>query len=83
MQARINKREIDYEGQQLWLNTVDKTVYATDGAPTYSFGEVNGTPIYNYLRSLYLNLTYLSYYLTALFIFICIPEFYFIIIQGT
>jgi hypothetical protein len=23
-------------------------VYATDGAPTYSFGEVNGTPIYNY-----------------------------------
>ena len=48
MQAKINKREIDYKGQQLWLNPVDKTVYATDGAPTYSFGEVNGTPIYNY-----------------------------------
>ena len=48
MQAKINKREIDYEGQQLWLNPVDKTVYATDGAPTYSFSEVNGTPIYNY-----------------------------------
>ena len=48
MQGKINKREIDYKGQQLWLNPVDKTVYATDGAPTYSFGEVNGTPIYNY-----------------------------------
>jgi len=48
MQSKINKREIDYKGQQLWLNPVDKTVYATDGAPTYSFGEVNGTPIYNY-----------------------------------
>ena len=48
MQAKINKRDIDYKGQQLWLNPVDKTVYATDGAPTYSFGEVNGTPIYNY-----------------------------------
>ena len=48
MQSKINKREIDYKGQQLWLNPVDKTVYATVGAPTYSFGEVNGTPIYNY-----------------------------------
>ena len=48
MQGKINKREIDYKGQQLWLNPVDKTVYATDGAPTYSFGDVNGTPIYNF-----------------------------------
>ena len=48
MQGKINKREIDYKGQQLWLNPVDTTVYATAGAPTYSFGDVNGTPIYNY-----------------------------------
>lgn len=44
----FNEKKGDYNGQQLWLNPVDKTVYATDGAPTHSFNEVNGTPLYDF-----------------------------------
>lgn len=43
-----NNKKGDYDGKQLWLNPVDKTVYATDGAPKHSFSEVNGYAIYDY-----------------------------------
>ncbi|MEK9895977.1 MAG: hypothetical protein VW518_06060 [Burkholderiaceae bacterium] len=44
----FNERKADYRGLQLWLNPVDKTVYATEGAPKYSFGEVNGYALYDF-----------------------------------
>ncbi len=44
----FNPKKADYNGMQLWLNPVDKTVYATEGAPTYSFGEANGYAIYDF-----------------------------------
>lgn len=44
----FNERKADYNGLQLWLNPVDKTVYATEGAPKYSFSEVNGYAIYDF-----------------------------------
>ena len=45
--AKSNRKE-DWNGKQLWRNPVDNRVYATDGAPTYSFDEANGYPIYDY-----------------------------------
>jgi hypothetical protein len=44
----FNPKKADYRGQQLWLNPVDKTVYATEGAPKVSFNEVNAYPIYDF-----------------------------------
>lgn len=44
----FNEKKADYNGMQLWLNPVDKTVYATDGKPTYSFHEAGGYPIYDF-----------------------------------
>jgi len=44
----FNERKADYKGLQLWLNPVDKVVYATEGKPTHSFGEVNAYPLYDY-----------------------------------
>lgn len=44
----FNERKSDYNGMQLWLNPVDKTVYATEGKPTYSFKEANGYAIYDF-----------------------------------
>lgn len=43
-----NTKKGDYRGNQLWLNPVDKIVYATDGAPQHSFKEVNGYAIYDF-----------------------------------
>ena len=48
MQARINTKKADWNGKQLWHNPVDHRIYATDGAPTYSFSEANGYPVYDY-----------------------------------
>ena len=42
----FNTKKADYNGMQLWLNPVDKTVYATEGAPTHSFAEAGGYAIY-------------------------------------
>lgn len=44
----FNNKKGDYQGLQLWLNPVDKVVYATEGAPQHSFNEVNGYAIYDY-----------------------------------
>ncbi len=44
----FNQKKADYNGMQLWLNPVDKTVYATESAPKYSFGESNGYAIYDF-----------------------------------
>jgi hypothetical protein len=44
----FNEKKADYKGLQLWLNPVDKVVYATEGKPTHSFGEVNAFPLYDY-----------------------------------
>lgn len=44
----FNPKKADYNGLQLWLNPVDKTVYATEGAPLHSFNEVNGYAVYDY-----------------------------------
>jgi len=41
-------KKADYNGMQLWLNPVDKTVYATESAPTHSFSEANGYAIYDF-----------------------------------
>lgn len=43
-----NEKKSDYKGLQLWLNPVDKVVYATEGKPTYSFNEVNGYALYDF-----------------------------------
>jgi len=44
----FNEKKADYKGLQLWLNPVDKVVYATEGKPTHSFNEVNAFPLYDY-----------------------------------
>jgi hypothetical protein len=44
----FNSKKADYNGQQLWLNPVDNTVYATERAPTHSFAEAGGVPIYDF-----------------------------------
>ena len=44
----FNEKKTDYRGLQLWLNPSDKTVYATEGAPKYSFKEVNAYPLYDF-----------------------------------
>jgi hypothetical protein len=44
----FNEKKADYKGLQLWLNPVDKVVYATEGKPTHSFSEVNAFPLYDY-----------------------------------
>ena len=44
----FNEKKADYKGLQLWLNPVDKVVYATEGKPTHSFSEVNAYPLYDY-----------------------------------
>jgi hypothetical protein len=44
----FNEKKADYRGLQLWLNPSDKTVYATEGAPKYSFKEVNAYPLYDF-----------------------------------
>jgi len=44
----FNEKKADYKGLQLWLNPVDKVVYATEGKPTHSFNEVNAYPLYDY-----------------------------------
>jgi len=44
----FNSKKADYKGMQLWLNPVDKTVYATEGKPTYSFKEAGGHAIYDF-----------------------------------
>jgi len=46
----FNTKKADYNGMQLWLNPVDKTVYATEGAPTHSFAEANGYAIYDFSK---------------------------------
>lgn len=43
-----NDKKGDYRGLQLWLNPVDKIVYATEGKPLHSFNEVNGYAIYDW-----------------------------------
>ena len=49
MQHKINRaNNTDWNGKQLWRNPTDNRIYATDGAPTYSFDEANGYPIYDY-----------------------------------
>ena len=45
-----NTKKADYNGMQLWLNPVDKTVYATEGAPTHSFAEAGGYAIYDFSK---------------------------------
>ncbi len=44
----FNEKKADYNGMQLWLNPVDKVVYATEGKPLNSFSEVNGYAVYDY-----------------------------------
>ncbi len=44
----FNEKKADYNGMQLWLNPVDKVVYATEGKPLHSFSEVNGYAVYDY-----------------------------------
>jgi len=44
----FNSKKADYNGMQLWLNPVDKTVYATEGAPKHSFAEAGGYAIYDF-----------------------------------
>ena len=44
----FNPKKADYKGMQLWLNPVDKTVYATESAPKYSFAESGGYAIYDF-----------------------------------
>ena len=44
----FNTKKADYNGMQLWLNPVDKTVYASPSAPTYGFTESGAYPIYDY-----------------------------------
>lgn len=44
----FNPKKADYNGMQLWLNPVDKTVYATERKPTNSFYEAGGYPIYDF-----------------------------------
>lgn len=44
----FTEKKADYDGLQLWLNPVDKTVYATEGKPLNSFNEVNGYAIYDF-----------------------------------
>ncbi len=43
-----NQKTGDYKGSQLWLNPVDKIVYATDSAPVHSFKEVNAIALYDF-----------------------------------
>ncbi len=51
MQHKINRaNNTDWNGKQLWHNPVDSRIYATDGAPTYSFDEANGYPVYDYAQ---------------------------------
>ena len=51
MQHKINRtNSTDWNGKQLWHNPVDNRIYATDGAPTYSFDEANGYPVYDYAQ---------------------------------
>lgn len=44
----FNEKKADYKGMQLWLNPVDKSVYATERAPTHSFAEAGGYAIYDF-----------------------------------
>ena len=44
----FNPKKADYDGMQLWLNPVDKTVYASPNAPTYGFAESGAFPIYDF-----------------------------------
>lgn len=44
----FNSKKADYKGMQLWLNPVDKTVYATEGKPLHSFAEAGGYAIYDF-----------------------------------
>jgi hypothetical protein len=44
----FNSKKADYKGMQLWLNPVDKTVYATEGKPLHSFSEAGGHAIYDF-----------------------------------
>ena len=44
----FTEKKADYNGMQLWLNPVDKTVYATNTKPTYSFNEAGGYAIYDF-----------------------------------
>jgi len=46
----FNTRKADYRGMQLWLNPVDKIIYATEGKPVNSFAEVNGYALYDYTK---------------------------------
>jgi hypothetical protein len=44
----FNTKKADYNGMQLWLNPVDKTVYASPNAPKYGFAESGAFPIYDF-----------------------------------
>lgn len=44
----FNEKKADYKGMQLWLNPADKSVYATERAPTHSFAEAGGYAIYDF-----------------------------------
>lgn len=44
----FNSKKADYNGMQLWLNPVDKIVYATEGKPLHSFAEAGGYALYDY-----------------------------------
>ena len=48
MSKIFNTKKADYDGMQLWLNPVDKTVYASPNAPTYGFAESGAFPIYDF-----------------------------------